>query len=187
MVTRRKLRDPLFWAADAQRFRTRLVTLSVYDAGCGIGSDFEELTKTGAQYIGVDSSEGMITEAQVQHPEGTFFVGDITQMRFEQQFGGLWAVASLLHTPPSSIERVLAHLGQTLVRLAPAFIVMREGTGSAIVTNEQGSREFFYYDADRLADHLQNAGYQINDIRSDPRGIFGVHTTPYLVCHAMRK
>lgn len=77
---------------------------SVLDIGCGNGRFLEEIHHspfTIHQYLGIDSSRGMIEEARRLHPEYQFEVGDMRSIRHSSftshRFDALLFLASFHH------------------------------------------------------------------------------------------
>lgn len=60
--------------------------VKVLDLGCGIGMISGAFIRTGCIYTGVDISENAIEIARKKHPSGTFFVGNIANLPFNEYF-----------------------------------------------------------------------------------------------------
>ncbi|GAB0174285.1 MAG: hypothetical protein HHAS10_01640 [Candidatus Altimarinota bacterium] len=76
---------------------------SILDVGCGNGRLFGEIQKRESirnmSYIGIDSSKGMIEEAQKIYPTGTFLVSSMPKFENmpEKQFDAIILLASFHH------------------------------------------------------------------------------------------
>ena len=87
-----------------ERFLSRLMPASrILDAGCGAGRDTAAFLRLGYQVEAFDASAKLVEIAQrvtgiaVQH--STFL-----NFSSAQPFAGIWACASLLHVPASSMS-----------------------------------------------------------------------------------
>ncbi len=67
----------------------------ILDLGCGSGQLTNEIAKTGAEVIGIDSSEEMIQYARNEYPELQFFVKDATDFQFKKPFDAIFSNAVL--------------------------------------------------------------------------------------------
>ena len=67
----------------------------ILDVGCGPGQLTAEIAKSGAQVVGLDSSEEMLRQARQNFPELTFVRGDATGFRFEDPFDAIFSNAAL--------------------------------------------------------------------------------------------
>ena len=88
--------------AAAQRDARRRVV----DLGCGAGRDYPAFEERGADYLGVDASEGMLTVARERFPEATFEAQDLA----ERGFDGAFANASLQHVPTPALPNALTNI-----------------------------------------------------------------------------
>lgn len=52
----------------------------ILDAGCGPGRVGGRLTRLGHTVVGVDIDPALIAEADAQHPDGTWLVGDLSEL-----------------------------------------------------------------------------------------------------------
>lgn len=67
----------------------------ILDLGCGSGQLANEIRKSRASVIGIDSSEEMIVQAQSNFPELDFFVEDAANFHFEKPFDAIFSNAVL--------------------------------------------------------------------------------------------
>lgn len=82
----------------------------ILDVGCGGGRVFSQLKELGIDfdYVGIDNSQGMITEAIKANPGGKFHIMDMTSLCFsDESFDQIWVIASFHHLQSRS-ERVKA-------------------------------------------------------------------------------
>ena len=101
--------------------------LSVFEIGCGLGTDGAQFAKAGARYTGVDLTEAAVDLARrrfelFQLP-GTFQVADAEQLDFpDNSFDLVYSHGVLHHTPNTAaavheINRVLRPGGRAIVML----------------------------------------------------------------------
>lgn len=77
----------------------------VLDLGCGNGRLYPIMKDKGAQYIGVDNSEGLISIAKRKHPEASFQVADALKLPFkDNSFDKIYAIAVLHHIPSKELR-----------------------------------------------------------------------------------
>ena len=67
----------------------------ILDVGCGTGELTNELSKSGANIIGIDASEAMVNKAKAQFPNIEFFVKDATDFSFAEPFDAAFSNATL--------------------------------------------------------------------------------------------
>ena len=85
----------------------------ILDAGCGSGRDTKNFMDLGYTVTAIDGSEKMCELAgeyaniKVHHMQ-------FQEIKWEDEFDGIWASASLLHVPSSEIDMVLAKLKKSL-------------------------------------------------------------------------
>jgi len=78
----------------------------VLDVGCGNGRLMEVLEDKKVDYLGVDSSRGLIKLAQSNYPQQQFLVGDILQLdQIEaKNFDYVFSIAVLHHLPGRKLQ-----------------------------------------------------------------------------------
>ncbi len=163
---------------------------SVLDIGCGNGRFLEQLTVESEkwimwekfQYLGVDSSEWMITEARKLHPEYHFEVidminiGDIVSENL--QFDALIFLASFHHL--ESLEERIKVLQDARKLLAPwgriymtnwnlreieKYEKSHQGNGDYAIKIGEFSRYYHGFTTEELAGLFEEAGYRIVENR----------------------
>ena len=79
---------------------------NILDAGCGNGRLLEIFKNKKINYLGVDSSKGLISEAQKNWPNYNFQVGDILELDKLKQtnFDYVFCVAVLHHLPGQDLQ-----------------------------------------------------------------------------------
>lgn len=68
------------------RARVADTATSLLDVGCGTGRHGEEFRRLGFEYVGVDLSPEMLTEARKRLPSTTFVESDLRSLSLEEQF-----------------------------------------------------------------------------------------------------
>ncbi|SEO95163.1 trans-aconitate 2-methyltransferase [Paenibacillus sp. OV219] len=68
---------------------------SILDLGCGTGDLAVEISKTGANVMGMDLSTQMIGSAKEKYPEINFFVGDAENFNLDEQVDAVFSNAAL--------------------------------------------------------------------------------------------
>lgn len=84
----------------------------ILDLGCGTGVLTAEIASRGADILGVDRSEEMISQARKKFPALMFMVLDARQLRFNAEFDAVFSNA-VLHWI-SEAEQVIAGVAQAL-------------------------------------------------------------------------
>ena len=104
-----RLRRPV---ADARRFAAfaRRDDL-VLDVGCGPANDRRVLRDAGLHPVGIDLSDGALTEARTLLPRHPLVMADLTDPPFtDHYFHGLWLNGAFHHLGRAPWEPVLARL-----------------------------------------------------------------------------
>jgi SAM-dependent methyltransferase len=85
----------------------------ILDAGCGSGRDAREFKRRGYRVTAVDASPELARLASeiIGQPVRVL---RFEEMTYDEEFDGIWACASLLHVPRSSMDDVLARLSRAL-------------------------------------------------------------------------
>src|SRR5271154_4631239 len=73
----------------------------ILDLGCGTGALAAEIAGRGAQILGVDQSEQMISQARKKFPVMKFEVLDARELRFNAEFDAVFSNA-VLHWIPEA-------------------------------------------------------------------------------------
>jgi len=68
---------------------------SILDIGCGTGDLTNEISKAGAQVIGIDNSEEMIRKARIKYPQLQFLIKSADDFSFNNKFDALFSNAAL--------------------------------------------------------------------------------------------
>jgi SAM-dependent methyltransferase len=139
----------------------------VLDVGCGCGRDTKYLIDHGVDTIGIDLSKKVIEEARSYVPNATFLKMDMRNLNFESsKFGGILAMASILHTPRSQVPELFADFRRILRDNGILFVNVMVGSGEKIIiksaaVEEMGPRFFTFYTCDELCDLLIQSNFSV--------------------------
>jgi SAM-dependent methyltransferase len=123
----------------------------ILDAGCGPGRDSTAFLAHGYRVTAFDASEAMVRLATVRLAQPVLRLS-FEQLRFDREFDGVWACASLLHVPREQILDALARLRRALVPGGVLFASFKTGTAEEL----REDRLFTDYDEDTLRQLLES-------------------------------
>jgi len=112
-----------------QHFLPRLSRQAhILDVGCGSGRDSRYFRQQGHQIIAIDASRQVaaLAEKEIQQPVKVQRVQDI---RYRQEFDGIWASASLLHVPAKELSDVFQRLSNALKPGGVLYCSFKYGRG----------------------------------------------------------
>jgi len=140
----------------------------VLDVGCGPGRDVRYFLERGVDAVGIDLSQGMLTQAKQLVPNGIFLRMDFRHLAFaDRSFAGIWACASLVHLPRNELPPVLTDFARILDR-GILFLGVKEGEGEEWENDAYGTpRLFVYYQIAELKRALERSGFEIITIIRD--------------------
>ncbi len=140
----------------------------ILDAGCGGGRDTQALERAGFPTTGIDISGGLITEAKRSFPEGKFVEGSFLDLPFRsEQFGGVWANASLLHLQTvEDVRRSFREFCRVLKNDGILHVSVKAQTGdkkTAVVSDKlSGHDRFFqYFTLEEINLLLEESGFEV--------------------------
>jgi trans-aconitate methyltransferase len=99
----------------------------ILDLGCGTGVLTAEIASRGAEILGVDRSEEMISQARKKFPALRFELLDARELRFNAEFDAVFSNA-VLHWIPEP-EQVIAGVARAL-KLGGRFVTEFGGKGN---------------------------------------------------------
>src|SRR6478672_8558352 len=118
----------------------------ILDAGCGPGRDAKCFLSRGCRVTAVDASPAMV-ELATRATGLTVRVRPFQQIEFDNEFDGIWAMASLLHVPNAEIDDVFRRLIRALKPGGVWYMSVKVGGGER--RNDDG-RMFYDYTPDSL-------------------------------------
>lgn len=160
-------RKPEFWRAEFSAFLALNPGPRVIDLGCGSGREAPLFREAGFDYVGVDRSVGLLSEARARNPGATFLEIDMSTLNFpEQSFDAFWSAASLLHVPKLQAPDVLREWFRILKPGGIGFIAVKQKreVDESWETNEYVPslrRYFVYYEALEAALLLVASGFTL--------------------------
>ncbi len=146
----------------------------ILDLGCGTGALTAEIAGRGAQILGVDQSEEMISQARKKFPALKFEVSDARKLRFNAEFDAVFSNA-VLHWIPEA-EQVASGLAYAL-KPGGRFVAEFGGKGniqrlvegfhrafSALGMEEpDGVSPWFYPSIAEYAELLESHGLEVRE------------------------
>jgi SAM-dependent methyltransferase len=138
------------------------------DLGCGAGQDARALRRAGFRVVGLDVSQALLDYARRRSPRLSLVQADIRYLPYVPgTFDGIWAAASLIHLPKSSVQaslRGLAHLTIPGGILAATFV---HGQGSGPLQRGWIPDRFISrWHKQELVRALSSAGWQILELKT---------------------
>jgi SAM-dependent methyltransferase len=144
---------------------------------CGTGRDSRFLAQLGRQVVAADYSPLMLDCASkkltdTERQQIAFARCHMVNLPFvDNQFGGTWASASLLHLPSLWIPQALSEIFRTLLPGGRAGISMRAGKaeGWREGGSLSGRRWFTLVEPKEFSELMSEIGYRNTDIRFSGR------------------
>lgn len=109
---------------------------TILDAGCGPGRDVLAFLRQGFRVTAFDASSKMVELASTQTGVAAFQMR-FQELKYEQEFDGIWACASLLHVPFSELEDVLTKFRRALKTGGICFMSFKQGNGERFEDGRQ--------------------------------------------------
>ena len=146
----------------------------ILDLGCGTGALTAEIAGRGAQVLGVDQSEEMISHARKQFPALKFEVLDARELRFNTEFDAVFSNAVLHWIPEaeqvvSGVARGLKPGGRFVAEFGGKGNIQRLVEGFHRAFSALGMREpdgvspWFYPSVGEYADLLERHGLEVRE------------------------
>lgn len=100
----------------------------ILDVGCGTGRDMLHFQHKGFHVEGIEPSSQM---ARISRERTGALIDEISveNLKYQNRYDGIWACASLLHLPKSSLPNTLRALIRALKKGSPMYISLKQGTG----------------------------------------------------------
>lgn len=126
----------------------------ILDVGCGSGRDSKTFLDLGFDVVAFDSSIVLAEKAsqKINHPVLHLKIEDLS---FENEFDGVWAMASLLHLPKKDFSFSLEKCLKSLKDNGKFFLSLKEGEGESV---DENGRFFSYYSKDEIINTFEALG-----------------------------
>ena len=141
---------------------------TILDMGCGSGRDSLTLYELGYDVTPLDASAEMCKLAEI-HTGLDVLQMTFEQMDFDDVFDGIWACASLLHTPKKELSGILTKIARALNDKGILYMSFKLGDFEGF----RGERYFSDFTADSISQLLRENGrfdilklWETDDIRS---------------------
>jgi len=162
-----KVKD-FFLEEEAEKFFSYLKKGDlILDLGCGSGRDARIFTERGYRVVGVDLSEKLLEIAGKEAPRAEFKLMDIANLEFnENQFNGVWAVASLLHLPKKEIPDVLESIYEILKPNGILYVSVKKGEGEIIKPDpryKNAEKFWSFFQGSEMISFLEKSNFAIID------------------------
>jgi len=150
----------------------------ILDAGCGSGRDSLYFREQGYSVTAMDNSEELVKLASDLLGEDVLLLS-FDEIEFSNEFDGIWACASLLHVPKSSINDALHRLTGALKDGGVLYASFKYGNGETI----ERKRLFNNYTEESFGLLLKEHPslrilrvWKTEDVRQDRRGKYWLNT-----------
>ncbi|MDW2799226.1 class I SAM-dependent methyltransferase [Clostridium boliviensis] len=141
---------------------------TILDLGCGSGRDSLTLYELGYDVTPLDASSEMCKLAEI-HTGLDVLQMTFEQMNFDDVFDGIWACASLLHTPKKELSGILTKIARALNDKGILYMSFKLGDFEGF----RGERYFSDYTEDSISQMIRENGrfeieklWETDDIRS---------------------
>jgi len=134
----------------------------ILDAGSGAGRDSAYFKDEGFDVVSVDFSDGMIEEAKKLDVKTV--KGNLLEMSSNQEFVGIWCMASLADIPKSEAPKLIKNFANALKKDSVLYIAVKKGDGEEIIEKERYDntpRFYAFYQKKELNDLLIANGFII--------------------------
>lgn len=147
----------------------------VLDLGCGEGTLTEELSRSGAEVIGVDPSDDMLKSAKSRGLD--VFKGDAENLTFNEEFDAVFSNAALhwvkdLEKAAASVFRSLRSGGRFVGEFGGAMNVSSLCSVFQMVAKQRGvalEMSWNFPTADEWQKILESAGFTVQESKITPR------------------
>lgn len=141
----------------------------VLDLGCGYGRDCRYFVKNGFETYGVDLSSGMIKKARQEVKQAKFFVMNVLDLKFQDNFfDGIWCSATLVHLFKKNVLEALGEIYRVLKNGGTLYLNLKEGEGEKLVKDERygGAEKFYsYFKEDEIRDLIAKSGFEMLSLK----------------------
>jgi ubiquinone/menaquinone biosynthesis C-methylase UbiE len=164
--------DPDWWRSALEKFQELLPSGRILDIGCGTGRDALLISTAGYAYTGIDLCRQMLEQARRNAPEAAFANMSMYVLGFRpNSFDGLWASASLLHSPKRRVRAALREIRRVVKPGGVCFFSLKEGEGEGMIPHPscEGERFFAFYREEEFISLLGSEGFEVLEFWRDLR------------------
>ncbi len=180
--------DLNYLETEFREFQKLLPRGKVIDIGCGTGRDAGLFKKDGYEYVGVDISTGMLSEARKLFSEADFRQMDLMKLDFpDGYFDGIWSFATYLHIPKAEINDALNEARRVIKIGGIGFIVIKKGSKEGYFDSDYGKRYWSFYGKNQFAKILENNGFEIIKFWEDKRAYKPPKDVTVFLCYLIKK
>lgn len=141
----------------------------ILDIACAAGRDSAYLQNKGYKVTGIDYSDKLVNIAKQKYPNIDFFIGDFTELPFDDDFfNAIWCKAAIVHLPSQKVlkkalkefYRVLKYGGYTMIltkakgKHEPRTVVREDKLSGK-------KRYFRFQDKKELGNLLKDTGFTV--------------------------
>lgn len=126
----------------------------ILDLGCGGGRDLRQFKMRGFECLGIDPAP-RLAEIAREYSGCEVLVGRAEELRFVDEFDGVWACASLLHLSRANLRIAIDRICQALLVSGVLFLSMQKGHGDSVAAD---GRFYARYSADELREIVAEGG-----------------------------
>jgi SAM-dependent methyltransferase len=148
-----------------RRFALSVPFPTVCDLGCGSGHIGAHLQTLGLQVIGIDLSPRMIDEARRRYPEVHYEVGDMLELKLEENsLGGIVALYSIIHLCRDELMIAFRGMRRLLKPGGILLVAFHRGKGELHEDEALGlpvSFDCTLFEPDEVAQAMAEAGFAI--------------------------
>lgn len=130
---------------------------AVLDAGCGSGRDIQAFAVAGYRVKAFDASREMAVRA-TRLSGISVEVLRFAELKWEREFDGVWACASMVHLPPTDLEGALRAVMRALREGGVLYVSLKKGTGSY---RDETGRHYYLHELAGVQPLLEATGFTL--------------------------
>jgi SAM-dependent methyltransferase len=148
-----------------RRFAESIPAPAACDLGCGSGHIAAHLQSLGLEVLGIDLSPGMVEEAGRRYPQVRCEVGDMLDLKLEENsLGGIVALYSIIHLPREKLVEAFREMGRVLKPGGLLLVAFHKGHGELHEEEELGlpvSFDCTLFEPDEVSRAMEEAGLAV--------------------------
>lgn len=139
----------------------------ILDIGCAFGRDSKYFSENNFEAYGIDLSIKMIKKAKEFSPLSKFFVMDMMNLKFDDNFfDGIWCSAALLHLNKKDALLAMKEFKRVLKNDGVLYLNLKEGEGEKYITDDRYNnveKFYSYYSEFEIKNILKKENFKIID------------------------